>query len=156
AAGDADVGRQGRALGADPFLDDLDQHFLATAEDFLDQRLRPAHAGTAPAHPPAPEGPPAAALAWAAGPLFPDFLFLVESRQTLLGHIVVVVPFVEQLVVDAVVQALGGRLFQAAVILALDREGVFGDQGRVLEVVVFGRSGRLGDVPGRGFLEFAD
>ena len=38
-AGDADVGAQGRALGADAFLDDLDEHFLAASEDVLDGRL---------------------------------------------------------------------------------------------------------------------
>ena len=44
AAGDADVGRERRALGADAFLDDLHEHFVAAAEDFLDGRLesRPA------------------------------------------------------------------------------------------------------------------
>ena len=38
-AGDADVGRQGRPLGADAFLDDLHQHLVAAAENFLDRRL---------------------------------------------------------------------------------------------------------------------
>ena len=52
AAGDADVGGERRALGADAFLDDLDEHFVAAAEDVLDRRLdaRP-HAG---AHAPRP------------------------------------------------------------------------------------------------------
>ena len=39
AAGDADVGGERRALGADAFLDDLDEHFVAAAEDFLNRRL---------------------------------------------------------------------------------------------------------------------
>ena len=38
-AGDADVGREGRPLGADAFLDDLDQHLVAAAEDLLDRRF---------------------------------------------------------------------------------------------------------------------
>ena len=44
AAGDADVGRERRPLGADALLDDLHEHFVAAAEDFLDRRLeaRPA------------------------------------------------------------------------------------------------------------------
>src|SRR5262249_28578835 len=43
-AGNADVGRQGRALGTDAFLDNLDQHLLATLENILDERLGAAHA----------------------------------------------------------------------------------------------------------------
>src|SRR4029079_6910994 len=39
AAGDADVGREGRALGADALLDDLDEHLVAAAEDLLDRGL---------------------------------------------------------------------------------------------------------------------
>ena len=38
-AGNADVGGKRRPLGADPFLDDLHQHFVAAAEDILDRRL---------------------------------------------------------------------------------------------------------------------
>ena len=45
-AGDADVGRQGRPLGADALLDDLDQHLVAAAEDLLDRRLEQAPAAT--------------------------------------------------------------------------------------------------------------
>ena len=54
AAGDADVGGEGRPLGADALLDDLDEHLVAAAEDLLDRRLdhapargpvRPARAG---------------------------------------------------------------------------------------------------------------
>ena len=44
AAGDADVGRERRPLGADAFLDDLDQHLVAAAEDLLDRRLEQAAA----------------------------------------------------------------------------------------------------------------
>ena len=53
-AGDADVGGQRRALGADAFLDDLHKHFLAAPEDVLDERLGPAEAiasGVAPLRP---------------------------------------------------------------------------------------------------------
>ncbi len=39
ASGDADVGRERRALGADALLDDLHQHFAAALEDLLDGRL---------------------------------------------------------------------------------------------------------------------
>ena len=39
AAGDADVGRECRALGADAFLDHLHQHFVAAAEDILNGRF---------------------------------------------------------------------------------------------------------------------
>ena len=39
AARNADVGGQSRPLGADPFLDHLDEDFIAAAEDFLDRRL---------------------------------------------------------------------------------------------------------------------
>ncbi len=39
AAGDADVGGERGAFGADAFLDDLDEHFVAALEDFLDGRL---------------------------------------------------------------------------------------------------------------------
>ena len=39
AAGDADVGREGRPLGADALLDDLDEHLVAAPEDLLDGRL---------------------------------------------------------------------------------------------------------------------
>ena len=39
AAGDADVGGEGRPLGADAFLDDLDEHLVAAAEDLLDRGL---------------------------------------------------------------------------------------------------------------------
>ena len=49
AAGDADVGAERRPLGADAFLDDLDEDFLAALEDVLDERLGPAHAGPAAA-----------------------------------------------------------------------------------------------------------
>ena len=44
AAGNADVRRERRPLRADAFLDDLHEHFVAAAEDFLDRRLeaRPA------------------------------------------------------------------------------------------------------------------
>ena len=44
AAGNADVGGERRALGADAFLDHLHQHLVAAAEDLLDGRLeaRPA------------------------------------------------------------------------------------------------------------------
>src|SRR5205807_6793132 len=49
-AGDADVGAQRRAFGADAFLDYLHEHFLAAAEDFLNGRLRPAE--TVAAHRP--------------------------------------------------------------------------------------------------------
>ena len=46
AAGNADVGAERRALGADAFLDDLHEHFVAAAKDFLNRRLdaRPAAA----------------------------------------------------------------------------------------------------------------
>src|SRR5262249_7740595 len=47
AAGDADVGTQGRSFGAYPFLDDLDKHFLAALEDVLNERLRPSRARAA-------------------------------------------------------------------------------------------------------------
>ncbi len=47
AAGDADVGAQRRALGADAFLDDLNEHFLAALEDVLNERLGPALAEAA-------------------------------------------------------------------------------------------------------------
>src|SRR5207244_4445866 len=40
-AGDADVSAQGRALGTDSFLDDLDEDFLTAFDDFLDGRLVP-------------------------------------------------------------------------------------------------------------------
>ncbi len=43
AARDADIGAERGPLGADPFFDDLDQEFVATAENVLDWRL---HAGT--------------------------------------------------------------------------------------------------------------
>src|SRR5262249_4208241 len=46
AAGNADIRAQGRALGADSFLDHLDEHFLAAAKDVLDERFRAAGAGT--------------------------------------------------------------------------------------------------------------
>ena len=49
AAGDADVGAQRRPLGADAFLDDLDEDFLAALEDVLDERLGPADARPAAA-----------------------------------------------------------------------------------------------------------
>src|SRR5262249_54241793 len=39
-----DVGAQGRPLGADAFLDDLDEHFLSPLENVLNQRLGPAGA----------------------------------------------------------------------------------------------------------------
>ena len=39
AAGDADVGRKRRAFRANAFLDDLDKHFIAAAQDILDRRL---------------------------------------------------------------------------------------------------------------------
>src|SRR5262249_7557215 len=39
AAGDADVGAEGRALRADALLDDLDDDLLAPLEDLLDRRL---------------------------------------------------------------------------------------------------------------------
>ena len=39
AAGNADVGGERRPLGADAFLDDLHEHFVAAAEDVLDRRL---------------------------------------------------------------------------------------------------------------------
>ena len=37
-AGDADVGRKSRSLVANPFLDHLDQNFLAAVEDLLNGR----------------------------------------------------------------------------------------------------------------------
>src|SRR5690606_4914467 len=48
-AGDADVGRERRALRADPFLDDLDDHLVAATEDLFDRRLhaRPRAGGAA-------------------------------------------------------------------------------------------------------------
>src|SRR5262249_51645039 len=52
-AGDADVGAQGRPLGADAFLDHLDDHLLPATENILDERLGPARARTAAAHAPA-------------------------------------------------------------------------------------------------------
>src|SRR5262249_56977316 len=55
----ADVGAQGRPLGAQALLDDLDDHLLAAAEDVLDERLGAAGAAAAP--PPAPRPPPDAA-----------------------------------------------------------------------------------------------
>ena len=39
AAGNADVGGERRAFGADAFFDDLHQHFVAAAEDLLNGRL---------------------------------------------------------------------------------------------------------------------
>src|SRR5438105_13791101 len=47
AASDADVGTQGRSLGAYPFFDDLDKHFLAALENVLNERFRPSRAWTA-------------------------------------------------------------------------------------------------------------
>src|SRR5262245_2248091 len=52
ATGNANVRAQRRPLGADAFLDDLDQHFLASPKDILDERLgaigtRPAPHGSA-------------------------------------------------------------------------------------------------------------
>ena len=47
-ARDADVGREGRPLGADALLDDLDQDLVAAAEDLLDRRLDQAAAAAAP------------------------------------------------------------------------------------------------------------
>src|SRR5581483_12176440 len=41
AAGNADVGAQRRALGADPLLDDLHEDFLAASENILDEGLGP-------------------------------------------------------------------------------------------------------------------
>ena len=64
ASGDADVGRERGALGADPFLDDLDEHFVAAFEHLLDRRL---HAG-------AVARPPASGLALRRGPRPPRAL----------------------------------------------------------------------------------
>src|SRR5581483_7229172 len=64
AAGDADIGAQGRPLGADTFLDDLDQHFLAALEDVLDERLGPSE--RRPAGEAAPPATPAVVPASAA------------------------------------------------------------------------------------------
>ena len=41
-AGDADISRERRSLGADAFLDDLNQHLVAATEDLLDRRLEQA------------------------------------------------------------------------------------------------------------------
>src|SRR5262249_56321107 len=72
APGDADVGAQGRPLGAQPFLDDLDDDLLAALEDVLDERLGPAVAGAVAARPAAAAGaapaPPPPLPAPAAGP----------------------------------------------------------------------------------------
>ncbi len=58
AAGNADVGGERGPLGADAFLDDLHQHFVAAAKDVLNRRLdaRP-RAGARPAAAIAPLGP---------------------------------------------------------------------------------------------------
>src|SRR5262249_29209379 len=76
APGDADIGTQGRPLGADAVLDDHDQHFLAALEDVLDERARPVRAGPPAAVPPppaalAPVAPVAAAAAPVAVPVAP-------------------------------------------------------------------------------------
>ena len=47
AAGDADIGRERGALGADAFLDDLHDDFVAPAKDLLDGRLDSRASGTA-------------------------------------------------------------------------------------------------------------
>src|SRR5207302_3157446 len=60
AAGDADIGAQSGSLGADAFLDDLNEHLLATFENVLDKGFGPAHAGTP--HGPAARSAGAAAL----------------------------------------------------------------------------------------------
>ena len=49
AARDADVGREGRALGADALLDDLDEDLVAAAEDLLDRGLERPASATGPA-----------------------------------------------------------------------------------------------------------
>src|SRR5207248_4644906 len=43
-AGNADVSAQSRPLSADAFFDDLDEHFLAAAENVLNERLGSAKA----------------------------------------------------------------------------------------------------------------
>src|SRR5437016_14097639 len=67
APGNADVGAQGRSLGADAFLDDLDEHFLAALEDVLDERLGPAETGTSAAAAGTEAGPAAAGAATSPG-----------------------------------------------------------------------------------------
>src|SRR5262249_40057669 len=60
ASGNADIGAERWAFGADAFLDDLHQHFLAAAKNVLDEGLGPAHAGASTHAPPAGTAAPAA------------------------------------------------------------------------------------------------
>ncbi len=69
AAGNADIGRERRAFGADALFDDLDQHFVTAAKDLLDRRLD-ARPGTGP-------DTPAAAIARFVFVLFTVFAILI-------------------------------------------------------------------------------
>src|SRR5262249_4781846 len=73
AAGDADIGAQGGALGADAFLDHLDEDFLAAAKDVLNERLGTAGAGRAER--PAATRAAAAAIALRPPPHRASFIF---------------------------------------------------------------------------------
>ena len=113
--GDADVRTQGRALGADSFLDDLHEHFLTAAEDVLDKRLGPAHAGTTHAGAArtttagvAPTATIAPAVAtslasFAAMPALPwlAFVLFLEAWRPFLGHRLAEVVDVELFVTTA-------------------------------------------------------
>src|SRR5262249_34558246 len=119
-----DIRTQGRPLGADALLDDLDEHLLAAPEDVLDERLGPTHPGTpaaAPATSPAAVAIPVAVAVPATPPALPpptvpsQVLVEVERRQTFVCEslgmpLVLHIPFAGHVRLELLGQGVGGVL----------------------------------------------